>query len=52
MQTVGSSAFYDEIKAAGPLLVRVTLRSEQCVFKKPGHLTLMTKPFQVLMSQY
>lgn len=45
MQTLNSSACYDEIKAAEPLLVKVIRHSVQCTLGKRGHLTLMTKPF-------
>lgn len=45
MQSLNSSAWYDEIKAAEPLLVKVIRHSVQCALRKRGHLTLMTTPF-------
>lgn len=45
MQSHGSSACLDEIKAARPLLVKLIQHSMQYTLRKRGHLTLMTKPF-------
>lgn len=45
MQSLNSSACYDEIKAAELLLVKVIWHSVQRALRKRGHLTLMTMPF-------